>query len=175
MKKVLIISSTRNSNLDLSKDIKNYLMDKDELETEVIALEDFELPLYTPTLEEQFKSTESFPKNISKIKDLICSSDVMIWCSPEYNGGISPIVTNTIAWISRATDDWKEGFKDKHCLICTSSGGNGKNFIKGFEMQLKYLGSNVFDRSLIKTKAKNIEGFEFTSVLTDFYKNIFSE
>ena len=99
----------------------------------------------------------------------------MIWCSPEYNGGISPIVTNTIAWISRATDDWKEGFKDKHCLICTSSGGNGKNFIKGFEMQLKYLGSNVFDRSLIKTKAKNIEEFEFTSVLTDFYKNIFSE
>ena len=42
-------------------------------------------------------------------------------------------------------------------------------------MQLKYLGSNVFERSLIKTKAKNIEEFEFASVLTDFYKNIFSE
>ena len=96
----------------------------------------------------------------------------MIWCGPEYNGGISPIFTNAIAWISRATEDWKEGFKDKHSLICTSSGGNGKNFIKGFTIQLGYLGSIVFERSLIQTNAKQIDQKEFSSVLDDFCLNI---
>ena len=67
-----------------------------------------------------------------------------LWCSPEYNGGVSPILTNMIAWISRATDDWREGFKDKHSLVCSSSGGNGKHFIEGFHCDLSYLGSKRF-------------------------------
>ena len=168
MKKLLIVSSTKNSNLELSNKIQNFLQNNDQFSCNVISLEDFNLPLYTPTLEEKYKEDESFPKNIEKVKDLICSSNAIIWCSPEYNGGISPIVTNAIAWISRATNDWKEGFKDKNSLICTSSGGNGNNFIKGFRIQLDYLGSLVFERSLVKTKAKDIDNQEFISVLNEF-------
>ena len=55
MKKLLIISSTKKSNFDLSIRIKDYLQSKDQMICEVISLEDFELPLYTPTLEEKFK------------------------------------------------------------------------------------------------------------------------
>ena len=117
MPKLLIISSTKNSNFDLSKSIKSYIKETKDLNCEVVSLEDFDLPLYTPTLEEKFKKNQSFPQNIEKSKNLICSSNAIIWCSPEYNGGISPIVTNAIAWISRATEDWKEGFKDKPSLI----------------------------------------------------------
>ena len=113
MQKLLIISSTKNSNFDLSKSIKSYIKETKDLNCEIVSLEDFDLPLYTPTLEEKFKKNQSFPQNIEKSKNLICSSNAIIWCSPEYNGGISPIVTNAIAWISRATEDWKEGFKDK--------------------------------------------------------------
>ena len=172
MVKFLIISSTKNSNFQLSNDINNYLKKKDELSSKVISLEDFNLPLYTPSLEEEFQDKNSFPENINKVKDLICSSSAIIWCSPEYNGGISPIVTNAIAWISRATEDWKEGFKDKHSLICTSSGGNGKNFIEGFRIQLSYLGSIVFERSLIQTNAKKIDEIDFSSVLDSFCEKI---
>ena len=172
MSNLLIISSTKNSNYELSSSIKKYISETKDLTCQVISLEDFDLPLYTPTLEEKFKKDKSFPQNIEKSKDLICSSNAIIWCSPEYNGGISPIVTNAIAWISRATEDWKEGFKDKPSLICTSSGGNGKNFIEGFRIQLKYLGSEVFDKSLIQTKSKEIEKEEFSSVLDSFCKNI---
>ena len=88
------------------------------------------------------------------MKDFLISSDALIWCSPEYNGGISPILTNVIAWISRATDDWRDGFKDKHSLVCSSSGGNGTNFVKGFTIQLSYLGSKVMEKSIIKTKKR---------------------
>ena len=154
MKKLLIISSTKNSNFDLSQDIKSYFDNKEDISCSVISLEEFDLPLYRPELEEKFKESSSFPEDIDKVKTFILKSDALIWCSPEYNGGVSPILTNMIAWISRATDDWREGFKDKHSLVCSSSGGNGKHFIEGFSLQLSYLGSKVMDKSIIKTKKK---------------------
>jgi NAD(P)H-dependent FMN reductase len=169
MKKLLIISSTRNSNFDLSQDIKSYFDNKEDVSCSVISLEEFDLPLYRPELEEKFKESSSFPEDIDKVKSFIVKSDVLIWCSPEYNGGVSPILTNMIAWISRATDDWREGFKDKHSLVCSSSGGNGKHFIEGFSLQLSYLGSKVMDKSIIKTKKSDINKSDFEGILGDFY------
>ena len=174
MKKLLIISSTKNSNLDLSQDIKSYFDNKEDISCLVISLEEFDLPLYRPELEEKFKASSSFPVDIDKVKSFIVKSDALIWCSPEYNGGVSPILTNMIAWISRATDDWREGFKDKHSLVCSSSGGNGKHFIEGFSLQLSYLGSKVMDKSIIKTKKNDITKADFDGILSDFY-NSFSK
>ena len=151
MKNLLIISSTKNSNLDLSKDIKKFFDNKKDVNCSIISLEQFNLPLYRPELEEEFKNQSHFPDDIERVKDFLISSDALIWCSPEYNGGISPILTNVIAWISRATDDWRDGFKDKHSLVCSSSGGNGTTFVKGFTIELSYLGSIVMDKSIIKT------------------------
>ena len=172
MKNLLIISSTKNSNLELSKDIKKFFDNKEDVNCSIISLEQFDLPLYRPELEEKFKNQSHFPDDIEKVKDFLISSDALIWCSPEYNGGISPILTNVIAWISRATDDWRDGFKDKHSLVCSSSGGNGTNFVKGFTIQLSYLGSKVMDKSIIKTKKKNPEKLEFEGVLDQFYNII---
>ena len=169
MKKLLIISSTRNSNFDLSQDIKSYFDNKEDISCSIISLEEFDLPLYRPELEEKFKESSSFPEDIDKVKSFIVKSDALIWCSPEYNGGVSPILTNMIAWISRATDDWREGFKDKHSLVCSSSGGNGKHFIEGFSLQLSYLGSKVMDKSIIKTKKSDINKSDFEGILGDFY------
>ena len=169
MKKLLIISSTKNSNFDLSQDIKSYFDNKEDISCSVISLEEFDLPLYRPELEEKFKASSSFPVDIDKVKSFIVKSDALIWCSPEYNGGVSPILTNVIAWISRATEDWKDGFKDKHSLICTSSGGNGLNFIKGFSLQLNYLGSHVMEESIVKTKKKDLNISEFESILLKFH------
>ena len=172
MIKLLIISSTRNSNLEMSNDIKNYFDEKKHVETKVISLEDFELPLFTPTLEDKYKDENNFPENIEIIKDILLNSHAIIWCSPEYNGGISPIVTNTIAWISRATNDWKESFDKKNVLICSSSGGNGKSFVKSFKIQLNYLGSDVMENYLIKTKKSGLDDNEFSKVLNSFYSKI---
>ena len=169
MKNILIVSSTNNSNFELSNNINDFFKNKDGVSSSVISLEDFNLPLFKPSLEEDYKSNNSFPQDIEKVKNLIISSDAIIWCSPEYNGGISPILTNMIAWISRATEDWKDGFKDKHSLICTSSGGNGRNFIKGFSIQLSYLGSKVMEESIVITKKKEVSTSEFEDILGKFY------
>ena len=58
MEKILIISSTRNSNFDMSKKIKNFFDGLAPTVTELICLEDFSLPLFTPTLEMQFKNNK---------------------------------------------------------------------------------------------------------------------
>ena len=110
MKNILIVSSTKNSNFDLSNEIKSFLDKKDDITSSVISLEEFDLPLYKPGLEEDFKKNNSFPDDIEKVKNLILTSDALVWCSPEYNGGVSPILTNVIAWMSRATEDWRDGF-----------------------------------------------------------------
>ena len=169
MKNLLIISSTKNTNLQLSQEIKNFFDKIESISSSIISLEEFDLPLFKPSLEENFKENNSFPTDIEKVKNKILSSDAIIWCSPEYNGGVSPILTNVIAWISRATEDWKDGFKDKHSLICTSSGGNGLNFVKGFSLQLNYLGSHVMEESIVKTKKKDVDANEFESILSKFY------
>ena len=168
MKNLLIISSTKNSNFQLSQEIKSFFDKKGSISSSVISLEELDLPLFNPSLEENFKKNNSFPIAIEKVKNKILSSDALVWCSPEYNGGVSPILTNVIAWISRATEDWKDGFKDKHSLICTSSGGNGLNFVKGFSLQLNYLGSHVMEESIVKTKKKDINESEFESILLKF-------
>ncbi len=169
MKKFLIISATPFSNLDLSKQIKLYLEKKPNLTCEIISLENLNLPLFTPSLEIEIKEKNDFPKQISQIKESLINADAVIWCSPEYNGGVSPILTNMIAWVSRVNTDWKEGFDGKKSLICSSSGGNGHNFVKGFSIQLSYLGVNLMEESIIKTKKKDLESAEFSSILDRFH------
>ena len=169
MKKLLIVSATPFSNFDLSEQIKVYLEKKPDLTCQIISLEDFNLPLFTPSLEVKIKEQNNYPKEITEIKSMLVSADATIWCSPEYNGGISPIITNTIAWVSRIGDDWKEGFDGKKTLICSSSGGNGNNFVKGFSIQLSYLGANILEKSLIKTKKNGIKTEEFFEVLDNFH------
>ena len=169
MKKLLIVSATPFSNFDLSEQIKVYLEKKSDLSCQIISLEDLNLPLFTPSLEVKIKEQKNFPKEITEIKSMLVSADATIWCSPEYNGGISPIITNTIAWVSRIGDDWKEGFEGKKTLICSSSGGNGNNFVKGFSMQLSYLGANILEKSLIKTKKNGIKTEKFAEVLDNFH------
>ena len=168
MNEILIISTTNNSNYELSEDIKLYLDNAQKLKSKIIVLEDFDLPLYNPTIEMEFKEKSSFPKEIFEIKEILSASYAMIWCSPEYNGGVAPVVTNSISWISRVTDNWKEAFNNKKMLICTSSGGNGKNFIAGFKLQLKYLGADLLDNSIISTKKSKYDRSNFENVLNEF-------
>ena len=52
MKNLLIISSTKNSNYELSKDIKKFFDNKEGVKCSIISLEQFDLPLYKPELEQ---------------------------------------------------------------------------------------------------------------------------
>ena len=61
MKNILIVSSTKNSNYQLSNDIKGFFDEKKDISSSIISLEEFDLPLYNPSLEQKFKK-KIFPR-----------------------------------------------------------------------------------------------------------------
>ena len=59
-------------------------------------LADFEMPLFNQDLE-----AEHTPDAAKRLADSFRSHDIVLIVTPEYNGGITPLIANTISWISR--------------------------------------------------------------------------
>ena len=103
MKKILIISATSGNNLTLANKIGKLF----EIETEIISIEDYELPLYTGKLKLEDKTA------INGLCQKVIDASGFVFCGPEYNGGSAPILTNAITWISVTTDHWRDAFTNK--------------------------------------------------------------
>lgn len=69
-------------------------------EVTVINLHDLDLPMYNGDLE----SEDGIPESVLKLKDVFKAHDALLIASPEYNGGYSPLLKNTIDWVSRPVD-----------------------------------------------------------------------
>ena len=145
MKNILLVSTTSGNNYQLAKELEDLLKEKD-VDFNFIKLDDFSIPLYNPQLEETVDE-----QDISKLDELFQNADSFIFCAPEYNGSIPPVLTNVIAWISVKTSNWRGAFNGKSALICTHSGGAGNNFISSLRIQLNHLGVIVLPRAISKT------------------------
>ena len=145
MKNILIISATMKTNYKLSKDIQIILKEYN-VNTTLISLENYDLPLYT---DKAFKDGKNdYETEINELTDCLVTNEGIIICGPEYNGSISPIITNAIAWISTCSNYWKDSFENKNFLIATSSGGLGNKFIMAMKIQLEHLGAIVMPKSI---------------------------
>jgi len=67
----------------------------------LIDLKDYEMPLYNGDLENE----QGIPDSTQKLKQLFIEHDGFFIASPEYNGSFSPLLKNTIDWVSRASDE----------------------------------------------------------------------
>jgi chromate reductase, NAD(P)H dehydrogenase (quinone) len=61
-----------------------------------ISLIDYPLPIYDADLAEK----SGPPQNALRLKQLMCAHQGVFIASPEYNASITPLVKNTIDWIS---------------------------------------------------------------------------
>jgi len=61
-----------------------------------LSLADFEMPMFNEDLE-----AEHTPDSARRLAELFRSSDIVLIVSPEYNGGVTPLIANTLAWVSR--------------------------------------------------------------------------
>ena len=136
--KILIVSATKGNNQVLGKKIGEFL----QTEHEMISIEDFPLPLFVPGGE---KADEAI---ISELVSKFENVDGFIFCAPEYNGGIPPILTNAITWITVFTKNWRDAFNDKKALIATHSDGPAYAFLSSFQAQLEYMGCTVHHRKI---------------------------
>ena len=62
-----------------------------------IELADYPLPLFDQDMEER----DGLPANARKLKELFKASDGLLLACPEYNGSITPLMKNTLDWVSR--------------------------------------------------------------------------
>jgi len=59
-------------------------------------LGDFPMPLFNEDLE-----PDHVPEAAPRLAELFRTHDIIFWASPEYNGGLTPLTVNSIAWLSR--------------------------------------------------------------------------
>lgn len=66
----------------------------------LINLRDFPLPLF----DEDLERNNGAPENVTKLKQLFLDHDGLLISCPEYNSSITPLLKNTIDWVSRPVE-----------------------------------------------------------------------
>ena len=160
MKQIVIVLASSNANKKLAHSLINELEIRGA-ENDLISLVDFELPMYTSAYEEDW----GVPEAIQELHARLKRADGIVFVSPEYNGGIPPILSNMIAWISRLNDDWRQAFNGKPAAMATHSGSSGNTLMNALRCQLSYLGMNVLGRQIITTPSKPLSPTSKTAVV----------
>jgi chromate reductase len=93
------------------------------IDTTLLSLADYPLPLYDDGVEKQ-----GIPAAASALRTLFARHRGFVIASPEYNGSVTPLLKNTLDWVSRKNAETAnlQPFANKLALIvATSPGGNG--------------------------------------------------
>ena len=174
MHKIQIISATNDKNLDLANNIQSTLMevvrqfDKASVPIDcpdIISLENLQLPLFSFGVKANEEVLNGFVKSILE-------ANSFIFCAPEYNGGVPPVLSNALTWISVQTKDWREAFNNKTALVATHSGGDGFRFLTAFRIQLEYLGVTVYFRSINVSNSKPYDEDKVKKILANYLELI---
>lgn len=99
MIKVLAFAGSARQDSWNRKLIKNAVSSAENAGAQVtlIELADYPLALYDGDLE----AASGVPENALKLKALFKSHDALLIAAPEYNSSITPLLKNTLDWISR--------------------------------------------------------------------------
>ena len=148
-KKILLVSATRGKNYELAQDLKEIIDNTTSIDTAVINLESYGLALYMPDIETENETASALSAEFE-------NADGFVFCAPEYNGGLPPILTNAFTWVSVTTTNWRDGFKDKYAVIATRSAGSGQRFLIAFRSQLEYMGTLVMPKTIVVTNTQSL-------------------
>ena len=150
MIQIAILSATSGNNLKLAGKLEVVAKNKGA-QTALINLEDLNLPVYTPSAEE-----EGIPEKAKELAKLLIDRAGMSFVGPEYNGSIPPIINNAVAWVSRTGEDWRGAFNNKFAVVGTHSGGGGLKVCQAMRGQLEHVGCNVLARSIVTNYSKEL-------------------
>jgi NAD(P)H-dependent FMN reductase len=142
MSHFLFLSATNGSNLQLAEHLTGFAEEAGAT-TETTRLEDLGMPLYTPSENE----ANGVPDAATDLTQQFLKADAIILLAPEYNGSIPPVVTNAIAWMSVAGDDFRAAFNGRFAVVGSHSGGGGFKVIEAMRSQLNHLGMIVLART----------------------------
>ena len=119
MKKILVFAGS-NSKTSINKKLATYAATfVNDVETRVLDLNDFPLPVYGIDEEKE----NGIPENSQKFLDIIKDSDGIILSLAEHNGNFSVAFKNIFDWMSRI--EQKLWNNKPMLLLATSPGGRG--------------------------------------------------
>lgn len=91
-------------------------------EVTLIDLRDFPMPLVDQDLE----ASSGLPENAQKLKALFLEHHGLMIAAPEYNSSITPLLKNSLDWVSRKSTPEERGlaaFADKAAVLMSASPG----------------------------------------------------
>ncbi len=163
---ILFVCASIGENLKLTQELSAIATGLG-IENDVVSLMDLKLPLYS-TLEEE---ENGVPSEAMYLGEKLLNADSFFMISPEYNGGMAPVLNNAIAWVSRASgDDWRKVFNQKFSAIGTHSGGPGTKCLGVMDTMLTHLGCNVLARRVSVTYGKALKKETGEAVLNELNK-----
>ena len=142
----IIFVASLNENMKLANKLQEQLTKLGKT-SKIINLVELNLPMYDSLKEEK----DGIPKKIIALVEEMKNANAYIFISPEYNYSLPPVLVNTIAWVSRIGDDFREVFALKKVQLATHSGGGGSDVNNAMRSQLTKLGSLVMPREIITT------------------------
>lgn len=115
---------------------------------ELVTSEELNAPIYDGDCEAKV----GVPDGIKALNTKMDQADALIVSSPEYNGFFSPLLKNTLDWMSRSQGD-QPGmavFRDKPALVLAAAPGPmaAARALPHIRTQLSNLGLNVFRSQL---------------------------
>ena len=92
-------------------------------EVTVIDLREYPLPI----MDEDLEAAEGIPAKAKELRALFADNHGLLLACPEYNSSITPLLKNTIDWVSRPDQDGSglRFFNDKTASLISASGGLG--------------------------------------------------
>jgi len=125
---------------------------------EVTILDLIDYPL--PIMDEDLEAAEGMPENAAKLQDLFGAHDGFLIACPEYNGLITPLLKNTIDWISRPGPNGSglQYYKGKTVgLVAASPGGlGGMRGLVHVRQLMTNLGGIVIPNQVAVSGAKSV-------------------
>lgn len=76
--------------------IMNRALEARGVSVNALNLADFPMPLFNEDLE-----PDNVPEAAGELARLFATADIIFIASPEYNSGATPLIVNTISWLSR--------------------------------------------------------------------------
>ena len=165
MKKIAILVSSVVKNMELAQHLHELTISLGQ-ESEIINLVELDLPLYTSITEDR----DGIPQKVKDLNAHLLGFNAFIVVAPEYNGGMPPVLSNVIAWISRTSDDFRVVFNQKFIALATHSGGGGNNVIVAMRLMFSYLGVNILSRQITTNYSKAYKQTTAKSVIEELIK-----
>ena len=166
MTKILIVAASEVKNFELALKFQEQLKALGQT-AEILKLVELDLPLYSSISEAKYEGKALLGRWFEELQQ----AQGFVFLAPEYNGGLPPVFTNFLAWVSRTSKEWRECFNGKSAAIATFSGGGGQHALMAMRLQLSYIGINVLGRQIVAHSAKPADDRSIEAVCRELVKH----